>query len=393
MAAFRTPFLIGLSLIGLAAILHGCSENSSQPIAGPSRSPVTITSCHPVAIKDERGHSVVGIEDMVIDHQAARVYLSAYDRRQPHDGARRDDRFTGGILRFPLSDLDSGTREIHAHTIHAGSTASPVRPHGIELMIAADKQRWLFVIDRSQGKDRKGRSRLLTLGLYDDGKNVAETIPPRIIPDLCNANNVTALSPENLYITNDRGACSAFGRIVENVMGLKNGYMGHLNHEAFQIVVNGLFYANGVERYSLPDDHQMLVVAETRGRALRFYDFDWTNGGHVGDQVAWIALKDGPDNITTGDDHALYVAALPNLFRYALFKTFNIRAADPGSHIYRVWTSEDGTELHWSMIGKVPSDILPGATVAAQTGEWLLVGSAYGKGIAQCQLKRQDKPL
>ncbi len=384
MAGFHT-----FILMGLVALLYGCSEEGLQPIPGPSPSPVAIASCHHVTIRDEHGHSVVGIEDMAIDHEAGRVYLSAYDRRQSLDGPKRADRFTGGILRFPLSLLYSDTREINAHTILAGSDDSPIRPHGIELLIEPDNQRWLFVIDRSQGAGREGSTRLLTLGLYDDGENIAETVPPRTIPALCNANNIAALSPENLYVTNDRGACSAFGRIVENVAGLKNSFMGHLDHDTFQVAVSGLFYANGLERYSLSDNRQVLVVAETRGQALRFYDFDQTNGSSVGELMAWIDLKDGPDNIMTGDDNALYIAALPNLFRYALFKTFNLRSADPGSHIYRIWPSDDQSTLHWSMIGHIPSEILPGATVAAQTGEWMLLGSAYGEGIAQCQLVRQ----
>ncbi|RME68792.1 MAG: hypothetical protein D6782_00695, partial [Alphaproteobacteria bacterium] len=225
----------------------------SDDAAAPA--PVAVSQCRFVAVHDEQGRRVVGIEDIVVDHARGIAYLSAYDRRQPLDTTpKMPDRFLGAILAVPIARMDQA--RIAARTIlPSGKSAAAPRPHGLELLIEPDGRRWLFTIDRQYAMPR-----ILTLALTDDGFSAQAHKPPRAAPALCHPNNIAAIDHDRLFVSNDRGACSWLGLAAENMLGLKRSFLAYLHAGAFSVAAGELFFANGLAIDRLGPDRLDLAV-------------------------------------------------------------------------------------------------------------------------------------
>lgn len=361
--------------------MTGC-EPFAADTAAPA--PLRLGTCQALTVLDQAGRSLVGVEDIAIDPERGLAYLAAYDRRQPLDlSADETDDFLGGIYALALTALDQlGDAPLTTHNIlPAGLSGAPTRPHGVELLIEADGSRWLFTIDRFGGD-----AKILALALADDGLNSQRAHAPASNDHICNPNNIAAIHQEGLYVSNDRAACGTMGVMMENVLGLKRSFVGYFHDDAFRVAVDDLFFANGLEIDDLGAGRQDLAVAETRAGQIRFYPIIDRASGTLGPMRARIPVGAGPDNLAEGQDGALYAAAIPNLFRYALFRAFGAWAARPDSDIIRLWRSSADGQIHWARLGRVSGKTFPGATVAAQMGSHLLLGSAYGEGIGLCRM-------
>lgn len=295
-------------------------------------------------------------------------------------------RFLGGIYALPADALDK--QPITARNILPGGLAQGrVRPHGLELLIEADGARWVYAIDRFGGG-----AQILMLALSGDGFSTRRQTPPRGDPALCNPNNIAAIDHDQLYVSNDRASCGTLGRMIENTLGLERSFIGYLQEGAYITVAEKLFYANGIEIDARDDGRLDLAVAETRRGSISFYPVESPATGRLGPRGQRVFIGAGPDNLTEGPDGAIYAAAIPHLFHYALFKAFGPRIARPDGDIARLWRDPETGAVQWARLARLSGNVLPGATVAAQIGRRLLAGSAYGEGIAICALAPTAAP-
>ncbi|GAB4151702.1 MAG: hypothetical protein Tsb0016_23920 [Sphingomonadales bacterium] len=361
--------------------MAACDPFEADP-AAPA--PLRLSACQALTVLDESGRPLVGIEDIAIDPERGLAYLAAYDRRQPLDLTAADTgRFLGGIHALTLAALDqAAARPLTAQNILPATLGQGrTRPHGVELLIEADGSRFLYAVDRFGGE-----ANILALALAEDGLTSQIATPPRTNGHVCHPNNIAAMDRDQLYVSNDRAACGTVGVMMENVLGLKRSFVGYFHDDAFSVAVADLFFANGLEIDDHGDGQQDLAVAETRAGHISFYPIIDRASGELGPMRARIPIGAGPDNLAEGEDGAIYAAAIPNLFRYALFRAFGAWAARPDSDIVRLWRSPADGQIRWARLARVSGKTFAGATVAVQAGPHLLLGSAFGAGIGLCRL-------
>ncbi|GER01309.1 hypothetical protein JCM17845_19320 [Iodidimonas gelatinilytica] len=375
-------------LMGL--MISACKDNRSP---APS-SPITVSHCRSVDVEDTQGRTVTGIEDMEIDHASGRIYLAAYDRRTALMNTPPADIFPGGVLMLEMADLSNQPNRLIAHPLPLPDN-SPIRPHGLDLTIGEDGTRRLYTIDRFP-HDMGQNPRLLALTLTENGQRIDLARPMENAQPLCNANNMVGLG-EGLYVSNDRASCGAVGRAVENILGLARGTVFFQHKSASYPVSEGLYFTNGLEildghapthseRASSPLSGPILLVAETRRKSIRAFSIMDAKSGQLGPVQADIYLEAAPDNITLSADGAAYIAAIPDLSDYALFKSRFGRNRTPDGQVYRLWRDPENGSFSWAKILDLKGDILPGTTVAAQSGPYLILGSAFAPGLALCHI-------
>lgn len=291
------------------------------------------------------GSSLVGIEDMaaLID---GTLILSAYNRRDRD--ASPKGLFT---LTPPRDDSPWGAKRVTAE-------GDALIPHGISL---SPDETALYVVDRSPERSPS----ILRFNLQDSSQNsvtkdivVSHDSWPRSLPYPCNLNDVLAEDDGTLTFTNDRASCSWLGKAVDNVFGRANGSLWSLSSDGgISLLAGGLEFPNGLAQSS-----DTIVVAQTRGQSI--YDME---SGTI------QTLTGSPDNMTKSANGEIWVAALPSLIRYALFRAGMIENAG-GSLITRL----SPTVATYN----IPEH--SGATTALRVAETLYISGAYTTGILTC---------
>ncbi|WP_281301468.1 MULTISPECIES: hypothetical protein [unclassified Iodidimonas] len=377
----------------LSLLLAACD----QPDAPPS--PYGAGHCRALALHDEDGRLIVGVEDLAVDHQRGMLYLAAYNRRIALDETPAPSLYPGGLLALALDDLEQGGESLTVTSLTRAAHEA-MRPHGLDLWIGqngdgdADNKRILYSIDRAPYHDHQGRlitdrPRIIALGLDESGTTITHITHQSLHgTGLCHPNMVVALAPDRLLISNDLGSCSKSGRWADQIFNRANGAVALLDAQGATELRDDLAFANGLA----VADHKgrpHLIIAETRGKNLRILDLgDARNPAPApapNGLPKLIALAAAPDNINPGDDGAFYIAALDHLLSYALFRAFNAPLSQPDSIIYRLELTADG-RANLSQVLRVDGKVFPGATSAVKSGSHLIMGSAFGEGLAICTL-------
>jgi len=289
------------------------------------------------------GEPVFGIEDLAV-YGETQLILSAYDRSNP-------DKTPKGLF---LLDVGQASRTIAAKRLTKAS--DPLIPHGFTLN--ADKTA-LFVIDRSTTP-----ARIVQYALDGETATLANTVLDTYTwspgsPYPCNLNDLTFIANNLLAATNDRASCGTFGKTLDNLFGRRNGsiIIKTLEGEA-GVLVEGLYFPNGISSYG----EDSFLYAATRSKQI-----------NTQDGAVLAALPGAPDNITRiGDTNSFWVAVLPSL---------------PKLLLYRLGIHTEGG----SLVGFVGDDVqiykvdnFRAATVVAEVGSHLYLGSAYDSGLARC---------
>jgi len=353
----------------LLLVVTACSQDEGGPAA---------TDCRSIALYDERGARVSGVEDLAVDHARGLVYLSAHDRRAV---ARERDTeagplTTGGLFIMSVSpDLRPGGDV--ARLPLPGAEA--LRPHGIALGDAREGHRHLHVIDRRYER-RNGHWTLvpqhLVIGLDRTGLRARHAETTAMPEALCSPNDL-ATAEGAVYVTNDHGACGGAGRVLEDVLALSAAFVMRLADGAAARIAGDLAFANGI---AVNAGEHMLTVAETRAEAMTRIDLK--DGG----KRQRIALPGAPDNITRAADGGLIVALHPDLLRFAAFRAGWPGAEHAPSRVVRLRTG-DGQKTEVERLFDDPDGrLVSGATVAAEIAGWLLVAGGYGDRMAVCRL-------
>lgn len=365
----------------MLAALAGCGDNGREPPRVP------LSACMRVDITDPAGRPVVGIEDLAIDHEAGRLYLSAYDRRAVarERDSRQGPRTTGGLYLLDIGQ-PPGPKAVARPLVSAAGTALPKRPHGIALYISTTTgRRQLFAIDRRYVEtdgDWQRRPTLAVLALAADGNTVTGVANLRLPPELCSPNDLVP-TLEGLLVTSDHGTCRGLERRLEDAFGLDAAFVARLTPAGMETAVRKLRFANGIALARRPDGEEELVIAATRADALFSFPPDVRDRTRR-EARQILRIDASPDNITTGPDGALYVAVHPRLFRYALFRGHWFGIEQAPSEVLRLSYDRDGTLVAEPFFNDPDGAVISGATVAAVDRGHLYLGAAYDDHLAVC---------
>ena len=302
--------------------------------------------CAPVA-------GIEGPEDIHVDADARRAFISSLNRRDPE--AR------GAIYVFDLANplAQSGWRD------RTRGVPEDFRPLGIDYYEQNGVRR-LFVVNEAAASVE-----LFDVGL--DGELVhLETFAER---RMTSPNNIAAVGPRSFYVTND--AKSGRAGFMANLHFLARTGSGQLlfnDGVSWRVVAEGLRFANGVE---VSPGGERLYVAETSGNTVRVYDRDLDTGALA--PLRRIRLPASPDNLNADEAGDIWVGALPKPLltprlaadpeAYAPSQVFRLRA----SGFFQSAYLDTGEEISAS-------------TAAARLGDTLLIGALYDEKFLICEL-------
>lgn len=367
--------------IALAAALVSCTE--APP---PAARALEAADCRRVAVEDPAGTAVTGIEDMAIDHARSLAYLSAYDRRavDAELAAGGPPATRGGLYLLDLDDPLEGTVTVRPLSDAAGEPAPVRRPHGIALDAESGR---LAAIDRRYDRQADGgwtlAPRLVALVLGADRRSVEEVSVRPLPASVCSPNDL-AFDGADILITSDHGRCTGAGRAAEDVLGLTGAFLARLDGAGVEMAVKGVPFANGVAIDPAAPPARRLVLAASRANGLFLFPAE-AAGVPAGRARGFIDLGAAPDNITRGPDGALYVAAHPSLFAFALYRAEWPGFARAPSAVFRVTVAAEEPRAE-RIFADPAGSLISAATVAARYRDRLLIGALYDEGLAVCAL-------
>lgn len=330
--------------------------------------------CRPLTLIDNVSGTVIqGAEDLAYDPIGKRLVLSAYDRRTEEPG---------GLYAIPLGRLEDASRTLIEAIRLLPTTGGPhLRPHGLALG-AADKDRAPLALIERERRVAGGYNASVRLYSLSE-RGLAPAGVPLVSPALCSANDLAFTAEGRLLITTDRGACGGWSRVVEDVTGLAAGRVLLDQAGTLLPVARDIAFANGIAISG-----EDVYVAATRDSSI--LQFRRPDGAVDAPLVlgARYDISGAPDNLTWGDDGALYVAAHASLLRYAAFRA-GLRH-DSASELYRLAAEPGAAPVRLGRINRANG--LAGATVVQEIGAILVVGSAYDQGLAVCRAPGRGTP-
>ena len=321
-----------------------------------------------VLIDAESGDHLRGVEDIEIDRQSGRLYLSAYDRRAVEKAARNraSSLPQGGIYAVSLDDVfDADEASVLAAPLIApGDIAGGLRPHGLSFDA---KNHELVFINRTY--QRMNDRWIETPRLQRIGAN-GEMFVGAVQDSPCSANDVL-VTEQQIFTSFDHGACNWRGQI-EEIFNLKRSGLAS-NHSG--TVFNEAAFANGLTRTR--DGN--IVLAATREKALLFMS-ERSNGVETASR---IEVPGGPDNLSISYDGGVVAATHQNLLRLALNRKLGIGKAP--SRIIKANPKTGAVDI---LLNDPSGALFSAATIAVETPRGLVAGSVTDKGVLVCDSAR-----
>jgi arylesterase/paraoxonase len=308
-------------------------------------------------------HGVIGPEDMQIDRKDRLVFVSATDRRALEKKAPNAQ---DGLYTFPLDHPEQGFTKLTG-------TPSNFHPHGISLYRDGGGALTLMAVDHPLGEDS-------AVEIFDvkiaNGKAALVQRADIAGGLLVNPNDVTAVAPDQFYVTNDHASKSAFGRTLEDALLLPRANVVFFDGNVFRVVANGLSFANGI--FVSPDDTHV-YVASTTGRTIHTYERNPVSGELK--DAGEFDIPSGLDNIDIDAQGNLWVAGHPKLLDMQAVR------ADPTkvtpSQIFEV-TLKNGVPSEAKLVYANAGDEISGSSIGVVDGDRLFIGAGYDSKVLAC---------
>lgn len=340
--------VVGAVLVGRALHTAGAFNKVASGFAG----------------KCEQVPGVIGAEDIDLDRATGTVFISSQDRR-PLDAPSWQP---GAIY---LAKLDRpGEPLVSAYT------AAKFHPHGISLFADTAGRKTLAVINHPAQK--QSEVFLFDVAAASPGAAPALTLR-RTVKDVLftDLNDITLVSHEKFYATNDHGSKTELGEQLENWLMLPRANIVYYDGSAAVTAATGLSYANGINRNA---DGTEIYVAETTGRAVQTYRRDPATGALVHTHTLAIAM--GLDNIDVDANGDLWIGAHPRLL------DFLGHAQDPSkrspSAVIKVHLEGDASTFEPVYLNA--GEELSGSSVAVAHNGRLLIGAVFDPKFLNCKM-------
>ncbi len=361
--------LVAAGLFVRTQILGGAFRSVDESFAG---------TCTSFAVADETGApQLVGVEDIVIDHERGVAYLSAIDRRA-------GDSERGAIYLLPLHattppqllvDITSGAPE-------------NFQPHGIDLHIDETGQRRLFVVDHG-AEPSGGEPRILIYTVTETGL-LAQEGEPITSKEFVSVNDVAAAGPRDFYATNDvRAKRGSNSQLIAGLLALRKGEVVFYNGEAQKasVVADGMAYANGV---LIDHERSLLYVAELLlGRAHSYQILD--DGALK--KLSTVDTGAGGDNFALDANGDLYLAQHIDMFDFLKHEQDRTRRSPSNVVRFKSHISGDALQSKRETVLAIrglpafgAEDGLNGLSIAAVSDNVMLLGTVFEPRIWRCEL-------
>ena len=357
--------------------------------------------CHRVDLLDRLTDNFIsGVEDIEIDKLNGIAILSAHDRWALEDAlaAGSESLPQGGLYALAM-DLaidwaGAPPERILVDDLSAAFTSDrDFRPQGLALSDQGAGPR-LFVINQRYVRDDGAWRHSPTIEVFD--REAGALVHRRTLehPSICYPNSLAALGPETLLLTNDHGACGGLGAWLEDLLPLDRANLVGLTFagdpgtapQARQ-VVSGFRFANGVAVARPGGD--LVYVADTRRDEISvFSSSDLRSGARV-PPAASLDLPAGPDNLRWAPDGRLITAVHPSLLRLGLYIKRWLGVTSAPSRVLAV-SPDDGTSQ--ILFDDPEGELISAASAAAAHDGWLLIGSAFDRGLVVCRLPDAATP-
>lgn len=303
---------------------------------------------------------VVGAEDLTIHPRTGIAYVSSCDWRAVRAGTP----VHGTIYAY---DLDAPSPTLIDVTPDAGPD---FRPHGISLYVAPDGAGTLFVVNHAGGRN--------TIEVYDVAATRLTHRATLADPLLVAPNDLVAVSPTQLYVTNDHHYPSGWMRTIEDYTRRPWANVLLWNGSTFREVASGIRVANGV---NVSPDGATVYVVSTIGQAVRVYRRDAASGGLTFRRE--IPLASGGDNLEVAADGTLWIGAHPQLL--TLVRYMEGRRPYAPSQVLHVVPREGGDAVEEVYLDR--GEQLSASTVAAARGKRLLIGPLADTKLLDCRMR------
>ncbi len=305
----RLAFINAALLALLAAV--------SLPVAGAAAADEAL-ACKRVEMLDgDSGKAVQGAEDLALDREAGRLFISAYDRWAVEDAAQANARTLpqGGIYAVTLAEIAEAGDSLEVRNLTRGVEGA-MQPHGIGLYHGGERRR-LFAVNHAYARDHGEWRKQTRIDIFEVEGEALEAIGRIGGESLCNANDVAPISGESALVTRDRAACGGPSRVLETMAGLRRAEVmlvelsAQGERQTVEMLLDGIGFANGI---ALSPNGRSLAVAATREQAVHFHDLPALLNGQES-RTARVSVPGGPDNLNWGTDGRLLAAVHPSLMR------------------------------------------------------------------------------
>lgn len=338
---------------------------------------------------------IPGPEDIVIDHDLGRAYVSSQIR---HGGSSRQ--MNGGIYELDLTEAEPVPRCL---TGALESELGIFHPHGIDLFIdreAPGEPRYLFAINHRTSQHHTIEIFQINTQASLDGrlKHLGSVTDDTFFTS---PNDLIAVAADEFYLVNDHGWRHRVYQGLETAVMVLTGLgMGSLVHVKLADgsprctrIADDIALPVGIEA-NLQTNPQRLFVSSAWGKQIRVYERtdttsleDWH---HAGD----IPLSAAPDNLTWEDPRTkseLLVAAHPDMLTLMLYAAELRRNSpsrvlcvrDPAQATQRIdkLYEDDGAEISASSVAAVFTST---AAKAGKAPAMMLIGSPWGEHVLAC---------
>ena len=297
----------------------------------------------------------VGAEDITILNNGLAI-ISSDDRRQTLAGKP----VKGAIFSYDLTAdspfLINLTKELDID----------FHPHGISVYEKGEGTFVMAVVNHSQ----KGNS--IEIFEYGDAGLIHEgTITD---PLLISPNDLVFINEAQLYITNDHGNSSKWGKAIEEYLQLARSNVLFYDGNEFTTIIKQLGYANGI---NVSGDGNILYVAETIGKKISEYAIDKNSNALT--FIKSTYLNSGVDNIELDKEGNLWIGSHPKLLTFTRHAK-NSDTFSP-SQVFKVSLGDNNRvdEVYLNDGGK-----LSGSSVAAVWENNLLIGPVLEDHFFHC---------
>lgn len=300
-----------------------------------------------------------GVEDIEIAGDMA--FISAAGARGP-DG--RD-----GIYALPLKG-DGKLAKL-------AGTPSDFHPRGIGLYHAPGGGLYLFAVNRQAATGRFSIDSFEVTNAQTAPALAAQgTIQGGL---LINPQDVAPSGPGTFYVANGTASRNALVHRLQTYGVIPGGDILYFNGMSFRAVADGLY---GARSLVFAPGGAHLVVASLLTRSLRSFSVEpFTGNLTEGDS---LIVPAAPEKLSLDRFGEIWMAGHANLFQW------RASAADPGrrasSQVFRVSLSGGAPQQAEQVYGNAGAE-MSGASVAASTGDRLLIGSSLDGRLLDCAQK------
>ncbi|UCH22196.1 MAG: SMP-30/gluconolactonase/LRE family protein [Deltaproteobacteria bacterium] len=302
---------------------------------------------------------VIGAEDITIHPKSGIAYISACDRRAVNAGKPG----RGGIYAYDLKAVDPILVNL---TPDAGQD---FQPHGISLYVDDGGQDALFVVNHEGGEH--------LIEIYDINNERLSHRKTLSDPMLVSPNDLVAVGPDKVYISNDHHYASGFLRSLEDYLKLRMSTVIYYDGSRFVKAASGIGYANGINAGS---DGRTIYLAAVTELSLHIYDRQTATGKLVLKEK--IKLGTGADNIEIDKEGGLWIGAHPKLLTF-------VQHAKDGSKISPSQvlnlTPRTGVGFNIEEVYLNRGEEISASSVAAVHNNRMLIGGVFDAKFLDCQ--------